>query len=169
MTMGWGGYHGDNEPRRPGNQETLVKEHQIADQTLRATFPYAETGDQVRFELVMISNGNSNDLTIESTSLKIRRPGTSGSNTSFITVDPAPSQSRSGQWIFPYRFHESGDYEITFTVKYQSSKESTSVTTISAHRSVSESYTSHHRYNTIPWIAGGAVMTGLMIWMMTAN
>lgn len=166
--MGWGGNHNHNT-NRPGqkSQQVLVKEQQVANQTLRATFPSAEAGKQVRFELQLVSNDSNQEDIFSSASLEIRRNAASSDTNNYTKISPDPSLSTRGLWVFSYRFYEPGDYNITFIIDYQFQKQSVNTFTISANRPVSESYAIGHRYNSLPWIAGGIVMTGMMIWMIT--
>lgn len=165
MTMGWGG-HGNNMRSQPAeNQSNLIKEHQVENQTVRATFPSAAAGQEVRFELETISLDTAG-LPIESTILEIKKTGITGSTLTTTTIEPDPTLSRPGYWIFPYSFHEPGSYEIAFRIQFGSHKQPSSPLIISDLREVSEPATTYNGYSPFPWIAGGVIMTGFMIWMM---
>lgn len=164
MTMGWGGHYNNGSSQPADQQANLIKEQQVANQTVRATFPSTEAGQQVHFELETISQDTTN-TPIESVVLEIQNPGNSGLPLATTTVKPDPTLSRQGYWIIPYRFAESGTYQITFIVNLNT-KKSSSPHSISSHLMVSEPVAKYNRYNPLPWVASSAIMVGFMVWMM---
>merc|ERR1712193_278623 len=71
MTMGWGGHYNNGSSQPADQQANLIKEQQVANQTVRATFPSTEAGQQVHFELETISQDTTN-TSIESVVLEIQ-------------------------------------------------------------------------------------------------
>ncbi len=165
MTMGWGGHYNNNRRQPAEKQSVLIKEHQAENQTIRAIFPSITAGQQVRFELETISQDTAGSP-IESTILEIKKTGTNGSTLSSATIVPDPTLSGPEYWIFPYSFHESGRYEIAFKIQFDGHKQPSSPLIISDFRQVSEPVAAYNGFTPLPWIAGGVIMTGFMIWMM---
>lgn len=163
--MGWGGHYNDNSSQPANNQTNLVKEQQAENLTFRATFPYAVTGKQVRFELETISQ-DTTSVPVESANLEIQNSESSGLPLSTTTVKPDPTLSRQGYWIFPYSFAEPGTYQITFVANFKTQKNSLSSHFISSPLMVSEPVAKYNGYNSFPWIASSAIMVGFMVWMM---
>jgi hypothetical protein len=165
--MGWGSFHGANHPESQYPQQTLLKEHRVENRTLRAKFPQAVANERVLFEIEASEDDTVAADIVESVSLQIHRTERGNTDNTYTELKPDPTLSGYNRWVFPYRFSEPGNYKVIFKIYYQPPSTSlTSSIDISARRLVSRSYASHHNYSMIPWIAGGAVMTGLMIWMM---
>ena len=166
MTMGWGGYHGANRPESQYPQQTLVKEHRVENRTLRAKFPHAVANERVLFEIEASEDDTVAADIIESVSLQIHRTERGNTDNTYTELKPDPTLSGYNRWVFPYRFYKPGNYEVTFTINFRAQKSSASSIDISAKRPVAASYSSTKGYTIIPWIAGGAIITGMMIWMM---
>ena len=169
MTMGWGGYHGPNQSRTGNQNQILVKERQIENYTLVAEFPSAVIHEEVRFALEIEGGEASKGSISESISLQISKQNGDTVEKTFTKLQPDHSLSTASRFVFPYRFEEAGTYEISFLIEDTFGEELESPYTISTTLPVSQSYNTNHHdtFNSVPWImAGGAVMTGLMIWMM---
>ena len=169
MTMGWGGYHGPNQSRTGNQNQILVKERQIENYTLAAEFPSSVVGDEVRFALEIEGGEASKGSISESISLQISKQNGDTVEKTFTKLQPDHSLSTASRFVFPYRFEEAGTYEISFLIEDTFGEELESPYTISTTLPVSQSYNTNHHdtFNSVPWImAGGAVMTGLMVWMM---
>ena len=170
MTMGWGGTH-DNRSRTGTQNQILVKERQIENYTLAAEFPSAVIHEevQVRFALEIEGGETSKRSKSESISLQINKQNGDTVEKTFTKLQPDHSLSTASRFVFPYRFEKAGTYEISFLIEDTFGEDLESPYTISTTLPVSQSYNNNHHdtFNSVPWImAGGAVMTGLMIWMM---
>ncbi len=167
MTMGWSG--ADHNRSRTGTQnQILVKERQVEDYTLTAEFPSSVVGEEVRFAFEIEGGEVSKGSRFEPISLQINKQNGNTVENTFTKLYPDRSLSTATRFVFPYRFDETGIFQVTFTLNDSLAEEVESPYTISANLSVSESYDDYTRsFNTTVWIVGGsAVMVGMMMWMI---
>lgn len=167
MTMGWDGINGTSE-QKSGQNQLLIKERQVNGYSIFAEFPSAAVGKDILYALEIVGPETTLENNINSVYLYINEKDRVNAEKVSIRLSPDASLSSSTRFVFPYRFDETGMYEASFIIETVSEGNTVSSFTVSENYSITESYTdNHHSNNLAPWIwGGGAMMTGMMLWMI---